>query len=284
MTVLQAIEQCRAALRRAQPACLVSVGATAGSVPRTEGAWMAVWGDGAAGTIGGGRLEFEAMAEARDWLARPAAAIRHRDYPLGPALGQCCGGRVQLRFEPLSADRLAGLEQLALAALAPVALFGGGHVGHALVRLLTTLPLRVQWIDSRDSVLGAFGPAPGQAPAGQPGAWPPNLKAEHSDPVHAAVRGLAAGSRVLAMSYSHAEDFDVVLACLERRRQRGDLPFIGLIGSRTKWATFSSRLRQRGYTQAEIDGVTCPIGVAGIRGKEPEVIAVAVAAQLLQQL
>jgi xanthine dehydrogenase accessory factor len=99
-----------------------------------------------------------------------------------------------------------------------------------------------------------------------------------------AVRDLAPGSRVLIMSFSHAEDLDVVAACLLRQRERADLPLIGLIGSQTKWATFRHRLRERGFTEAECARVTCPIGVPGITGKEPEVIAVAVAAQVLQSL
>ena len=84
------------------------------------------------------------------------------------------------------------------------------------------------------------------------------------------------------MSFSHAEDLDVVAACLLRQRIRGDLPFIGLIGSRSKWAAFSHRLAERGFSASELAQVTCPIGVAGIAGKAPEVIAIAVAAQLLQ--
>jgi len=107
---------------------------------------------------------------------------------------------------------------------------------------------------------------------------------EHSDPVHHAVPDLAPGTRVVIMSFSHAEDLEVVAACLARQRQQGDLPYVGLIGSATKWATFRHRLQARGFTEAELDHVTCPIGVPGIRGKEPEVIAVAIAAQLLQSL
>jgi xanthine dehydrogenase accessory factor len=105
---------------------------------------------------------------------------------------------------------------------------------------------------------------------------------EHSNPVQAAVPELAPQSRVLIMSFSHAEDLDVVAACLQRQRQHKDLAFIGLIGSATKWATFKRRLVERGFTEEECQQVTCPIGVPGITGKEPEVIAVAVAAQLLQ--
>ena len=83
------------------------------------------------------------------------------------------------------------------------------------------------------------------------------------------------------MSFSHAEDLDVLLACLARQRAHGDLPFIGLIGSATKLASFSSRARARGFTPSELDHITCPIGLPGIAGKEPAVIAASVVAQLL---
>ena len=108
------------------------------------------------------------------------------------------------------------------------------------------------------------------------------LTTMEADPVQAAVAGLAPGSLVLIMSFSHAEDLDVLAACLERQRAQADLPYIGLIGSQTKWATFRHRLEARGFAATELAQVTSPIGVPGIHGKEPEVIAVAVAAQLLQ--
>ncbi|HZY15175.1 MAG TPA: xanthine dehydrogenase accessory protein XdhC, partial [Ramlibacter sp.] len=152
----------------------------------------------------------------------------------------------------------------------PVALFGGGHVGKALVNVLATLPFALTWIDSRDEIF--------------PDPVPANVRCEHSDPVQAAVADLAAGSRVLIMSFSHAEDLDIVAACLKRLRQHDDLPFIGLIGSKTKWATFRHRLEERGFGADELARITCPIGVPGIVGKQPEVIAVATAAQLLQTL
>jgi xanthine dehydrogenase accessory factor len=128
----------------------------------------------------------------------------------------------------------------------------------------------VTWIDSRDEIF------PDQVPT--------HVTWEYSDPVQAAVADLAAGSRVLIMSFSHAEDLEVVAACLTRQRQQADLPFVGLIGSKTKWATFRRRLEARGFSSSELAQVTCPIGVPGITGKEPEVIAVAVAAQILQSL
>ena len=251
----------------AEDAVLVGVHAAAGSVPREEGAWMAVFHDTVIGTIGGGHLELQAIEEARRRLSGTDGDAVLR-YPLGPALGQCCGGVVHLRYERLTAADTPALARRLQVRLAPVALFGGGHVGKALVHVLGTLPFAVTWIDSRDEIF--------------PAEVPDNVQCEHSDPVQAAVGDLAPGSRVLIMSFSHAEDLDIVAACLKRLRERGDLPYVGLIGSKTKWATFRHRLEERGFSGEELARVTCPIGIPGIAGKEPEVIAVAVAAQLLQ--
>ncbi|KRD15669.1 xanthine dehydrogenase [Acidovorax sp. Root275] len=260
----------------AAPACLVRVESTEGSAPREPGAWMAVFADRIVGTIGGGHLELQAIAEARRRLgggSGPAQVRSPMRFALGPALGQCCGGVVHLGFERLTAADLApaaGLRARLTPRQHPVALFGGGHVGHALARVLAPLPFALTWIDSRDGIF------PSPAPQG--------VVCEHSDPVQLAVPRLAPGSRVLIMSFSHAEDLDVVAACLRRQREQADLPFIGLIGSKTKWATFSNRLHGRGFAPDELAQVTCPIGIPGIEGKEPDVIAVAVAAQLLQTL
>jgi len=256
-----------------EPAVLVSVDSTQGSVPREAGAWMGVFADGAVvGTVGGGHLEFEATLIARRALCGETIEARCR-FALGPLLGQCCGGVMHLRFDVLQPADAASLQQRLNAAAdaqrLPVALFGGGHVGHAIVRALSPLPVRVHWIDSRDEVF----------PPGLP-RW---IDTEHSAPVQAAVADLATQSRVLIMSFSHAEDLDIVAACLQRQRERADLPFIGLIGSKSKWASFRHRLEARGFSQTELAHVTSPIGVAGVVGKEPEVIAAAVAAQLMQQ-
>ena len=258
------------ALQRLQtsPAVLVTVLAVQGSVPRGSGTRMLVFADAIAATIGGGHLEFQAMAHARRLLAGQAADLRLRQV-LGPSLGQCCGGAVELGFERVGVQDADRVRTALTPARQPVALFGGGHVGHALVQVLARLPLALRWIDSRDEIF------PPEVPEG--------VECEHSNPVQAAVADLAPGSRVLVMSFSHAEDLDIVVACLQRLRARDDLPFVGLIGSRTKWATFRHRLQERGFGEDEIARITCPIGVPGIAGKEPEVIAVAVAAQLLQQ-
>jgi xanthine dehydrogenase accessory factor len=252
-----------------EDAVLVTVDETRGSVPREAGAWMLVFAQDVINTIGGGHLEFDAIAQARRRLAGEAGEPVLQ-FALGPSLGQCCGGVVRLRFERVGATDAAALEKRLAPRRTPVGLFGGGHVGKALVDVLTPLPFDVTWIDSRDEIF--------------PGHLPHNVRCEHSDPVHAAVADLAPGSRVLVMSFSHAEDLDVVAACLKRQRERGDLPYIGLIGSKTKWATFRHRLEERGFSAEELAHVTCPIGLPGITRKEPQVIAVSVAAQLLQTL
>jgi len=254
-----------------QPAVLVQVQAVEGSAPREAGTWMAVFQDALVGTVGGGHFEFQAIASARALLKSGSlSAPSIQRFALGPSLGQCCGGVMHLRFESVSAADAGGLQQRLQTPLTPVALFGGGHVGHALVRVLCRLPFSLLWIDSRDGVF--------------PEDLASQVATEHSDPPQAAVKHMAPLSRVLIMSFSHAEDLDVLAACLLRQRARADLPYIGLIGSQTKWATFRHRLEARGFTPEELAHVTSPIGVPGIAGKEPDVIAVAVAAQLLQSM
>ena len=249
-------------------AVLVRVDACQGSVPRGVGAWMAVFAQHQVNTVGGGHLELQALTQARA-LLRGGQASPVLRYALGPSLGQCCGGVVDLAYETVQATDAEALRRRLQPDRQAVALFGGGHVGQALVRVLLNLPFEVCWIDSRDEIF--------------PSSVPAQVRCEHCDPVHSAVGALEPGSRVLIMSFSHAEDLDVVAACLQRLRERDDLPYVGLIGSKSKWASFRSRLRLRGFGEAELERVTCPIGVSGILGKEPEVIAVAVAAQLLQQ-
>jgi xanthine dehydrogenase accessory factor len=280
-----------------EDAVVVSIAATQGSAPREAGTWMAVFATKVVGTIGGGHVEFEAISEARELLkgsntSSPSFPRRREStaddkpksyekrYVLGPSLGQCCGGVMVIYYQKYSCSGskdkgcsqkmpinsvFAGISPLKLQ---NIALFGGGHVGKAIVNILSTLPMKVMWIDSRDEIF--------------PNELPSNVVCEHSDPVQAAVNDLAANSHVLIMSFSHAEDLDIVASCLLRQREKSDLPFIGLIGSKTKWATFRHRLEDRGFSEAELAHITCPIGVDGVKGKEPEVIAVGVAAQLLQ--
>ncbi len=258
------------ALKKSGQAVLVTVVKTQGSVPREEGAWMAVLPDALINTLGGGQLEYQAIQEAKRLLqlGEPFTEPFVNRYPLGPSLGQCCGGVVHLSFEWLSSS---GLEPLGKRLQGPepdLALFGGGHVGQAIVQLMEKLPWQVTWIDSRESIF--------------PQSVGHNIELEHSEPVHSAVAHLKPHAHVLIMSFSHAEDLDVLQQCLVRQRERHDLSSIGLIGSATKWATFKSRLSQRGFSEADFLGVQCPIGIEGIHSKEPEIIAVSVVAQLLR--
>ena len=252
----------------AETTVLVTVRATQGSAPREPGAWMAVFADAQLGSVGGGHLEWQALQTARAMLRTGAQEAQVQRLALGPTLGQCCGGTVQLLLQPMTVQQAQERAHSLTPTQAPLALFGGGHVGQALVRTLLELPFTLRWIDSRDEIF--------------PSELAAQVACEHSDPVQAAVADLAPQSRVLVMSFSHAEDFEIVAACLQRQRARGDLPYVGLIGSRSKWASFQSRLRARGFDDAELRHITCPIGIAGIADKRPAVIAVAVAAQLLQ--
>ncbi len=258
------------------PSVFIQIERFEGSSPREVGAWMRVTADAVEGTIGGGHLEFDAIAKARELLRAKAFTLQvqtHR-YALGPSLGQCCGGVVWLHMQSFASEDApeliaarAGIHWASGQNSLKIALFGGGHVGKAIVQALGRLPCQVHWIDSRDEIF------PAQLPA--------NVQAEHSAPVQAAVADLAPQSHVLIMSFSHAEDLEVLAACLKRQREKQDLPYIGLIGSKTKWATFRHRLEERGFTEKELAHVTSPIGLPEISGKEPEVIAVSVAAQLM---
>ncbi|HEX3574682.1 MAG TPA: xanthine dehydrogenase accessory protein XdhC [Rhodopila sp.] len=243
------LEALGAAERDNQPAVLVTVLAAKGSTPREAGAKMVVSADGLAGTIGGGNLEFQCEAAARSLLAAGADGPSTQDFPLGPALGQCCGGHVTVLFEVLRPPRLQ------------IGLFGAGHVGKALVKLLADLPSRVSWVDSRPEAL--------------PANLPPNVTPVRTAQPVQTVAALPPGSLVLVMTHDHQLDFEIVSAAL----RRPDLLAVGLIGSDTKRARFLSRLARLGIAT---DRLICPIGLPGIEGKEPAVVAVSVAAQILQ--
>jgi len=279
----------RDALQRG-PAALVTILATEGSAPRGPGARMVVTATGLAGTIGGGALEHEATAQARAILAHPPGSWRVQDYPLGPLLGQCCGGRVRLMVERLDAlpesdgpfavtlgdrvCRVPGQEGERLDArgplpaagarfvepaetdLLPVTMFGAGHVGRAIAARAAGLPLHFAWHDSRPEA------------AETPGVV---LADEAAMVACAGQAGEAAA--VVILTHDHALDYRLTAAALGGRAR-----FVGLIGSRTKRARFLSRLAADGVDAARL---TCPIGLPGINGKEPEVIAIATLAQLL---
>ena len=265
---------------------------------------MLVWNDGQAGTIGGGRLEFESVERARRALS---AGDRFDRIPLGPALGQCCGGTVQLVTEIWDADRLASIEggwharplpgtktpmPLKMAGVLraaragqgkvtttmvqgwiaepvsepdmPVWIWGAGHVGRAIVSVLAPMP----------SVSLTW---VDDAPTRFPGTAPEGVTILPARDMPAAMRLAPAHAHHLFLTYSHEIDLALCHAALTH-----GFASCGLIGSATKWARFRKRLAQLGHSDARISGITCPIGDPGL-GKHPQAIAVGVAASLLKQ-
>lgn len=254
-------------LRCRQSAVLVQVLQVQGSAPREAGTRMLVSAVQCAGTIGGGHLELKAIESAREQLRRPGGAMAawQAHYPLGPALGQCCGGAVTLEFRVLDAQALA-----LWPSVPPrfhLQLYGAGHVGRAIVQALAPLNVSVDWIDERED---EFPPAE---------LIPAHTRRVCIDAVEAEVDQAPPGAFYLVLTHRH--DLDLLLTRTIVRR--GDFGYLGLIGSATKRARFWRRMADQGISDAQLARITCPIGVPGIKGKEPEVIAVAVVAQLLQQ-
>jgi xanthine dehydrogenase accessory factor len=261
-------------------AVVVTVVEHQGSVPRETGTRMLVAADAVVGTIGGGHLELQALRRARQclqaWaptgsaraardpvLAEPVEApAETQRIALGPSLGQCCGGALVLRYTPLADDPPAQWQ--GPPPRFTLHLFGAGHVGRAIVNLLAVVPCRVRWVDERE----------GEFPAV---ALPPHIERVCAEPVQAEVAAAAAGDAFLVLTHSH----DLDLAITREILARGDFGFFGLIGSATKRAKFERRLAERGFAPGVVARITCPIGLPGLRGKEPGVIAVAAVAQLL---
>lgn len=221
-----------------------------GSTPREAGAEMIVTPDAIQGTIGGGQLEYMAIDRARQMLARGEAEAQ-MDIPLGPEIGQCCGGRVVL-----SLDRQAATPE----DHPDVLIFGAGHVGRALSALLQHLPVNALLIDSRAEEL---------ARATGPTLLTPLPEAQ--------IRAARPGTAVIILTHDHALDFLLAAEALARP----DLAYIGMIGSATKRAQFARFARDRGLDPAPL---TCPIGAGLSRDKRPEIIATFTAAELMARL
>ncbi len=241
---------------------VVEIASTQGSVPREAGTRMLVAEEACAGTIGGGHLEWEAIAEARALLRHGLAGVYERRIALGPSLGQCCGGAVVLRYARLDAD-MVGRWPAATPRFV-LQLYGAGHVGHAIARLLAGLDVQVQWIDGREAAFAEAAPAS-------------NIARVCVDAPEAEVALAPPGAYYLVLTHDHDLDGRITETILKR----GDFGYLGLIGSRTKRARFERRYRARGIADATLARMTCPIGLPGITGKAPEVIAIAVVAQLL---
>ena len=232
-----------------------------GSTPREEGAKMLVTPRGISSSIGGGTLEWLAMAEAQTLLGKPSAR-RTITKSLGPDLGQCCGGRVTLLLESFTQADVYEIESRASKESREVThlhLWGAGHVGRALIMALAPLPLEITWWDVRDN---AF-----------PTHVPENVTCSLG-----ATNDMQFPGLVLVMTHSHALDFEIVDFALRNKI----FSHVGLIGSETKRARFLKRLAEAGHGADDIARLTCPIGNKSISSKHPAVIAASVAVQLLE--
>lgn len=311
-----------------EQAVLVTVAGIRGSAPREIGAKMIVTARETIGTIGGGQLEYQCTRIAVGLLQETQLLLR--SFPLGSSMGQCCGGVVEILFEPLgdgmpawlrdlralhgqrepaviatrisrsspskvvvTADQVYGIEEdearsglvsrarsildgerrphrnvqeLYEPVVVPdlnIAVFGAGHVGTAVVDLLSALECNIRWVDSRRNIFRHV---------------PANARAiEASDPA-LEVAAMPFGSFFLVMTHSHALDFDIC----DRILRRNDARYCGLIGSLSKRRRFAKRFRQQGMSREQVDSLICPIGIAGISGKKPAEIAVAAAAEILK--
>lgn len=288
-----------------EPCAMVSVLATEGSAPRGAGTRMVVTADDQQGSIGGGKLEFQAVEQARAILGHPEGTWRVQDYPLGPLLGQCCGGRVRLLIEHVDRTSLGWLHDaepgrmletrleedgIARAIFEretathqsargdrpgigarmvepvgerprPVYLFGAGHVGRAIARHMTGLPFQLVWFDTRPELAAIDG-----------------VTVVPEEEVARCIEEAPADAAIAILTHDHPLDYALTLAAL----RRDPVAFVGLIGSSTKIARFRSRLGSDGIGEDALARLTAPIGVPGVRGKEPDVIAIALLAQLLQ--
>ncbi|MGX1787294.1 xanthine dehydrogenase accessory protein XdhC [Bosea sp. NPDC055332] len=248
-------------------AVIVRIAEAQGSTPREAGATMIVSARGSAGTIGGGQLEFHCIDLARVLLDSngPQQLI---DIPLGPQMGQCCGGRVRVAMEPATAAHLEALkhdEAKAAAERPQVLIFGAGHTGKALARSLALLPVAATLIDDR----------PGQFDE-----VPATISCLQLDDPETALAAARSGSAFVVLTHSHALDYCLAEAAL----LRGDAAYVGMIGSATKRARFEASFRRRHPGSKALVLLTCPIGGSDVHDKRPEVIAALTSAELVRCL
>lgn len=233
----------------------VRVAQTKGSTPRGVGAEMLVWQDGQSGSIGGGVLEFEASNRARQMLADGVQKLR-TEQALGPELGQCCGGHVVLAFQQLNGP------QPVVSGEVPIWIFGAGHVGRALATALAPIAdFNITLVDTEAARM------PENPPAGVTLITEPNMQT--------LVPQAPLNARHFIMTMSHRIDFELCDALLNH-----GFEYAGLIGSKSKWARFRTRLAEMGHPAAQIERISCPIGDPAL-GKEPQAIAIGITRALL---
>ena len=274
-------------LTEQKAAVLTTIVQVKGSAPRGPGTAMIVTENSLVGTVGGGRLEFEAMGFARRMIANKNKTLSRERYPLGDRLGQCCGGSVELLFEPVEpgwitwvTDALSALEKRLpynrksacgyTHCISPpdahLVLCGAGHVGCALVHVLANAPISIHWVDERSKQFPATVPA--------------NVVCEVTDLAEVVIETAPANCAVLVTTHRHDLDFTLTEAALARN----DIIYCGMIGSLSKRARFERLWLQRGHEKDRLGRLICPIGHSGPAGKEPEIVAIAVAAEVLSTL
>lgn len=238
--------------------------AVRGSSPREQGTFMLVGQEAIFGTIGGGALEYMVIEHARRLIVEGRAEDA-MDVPLGPEIGQCCGGRVEvgLRFADRElrrelAERVAAEE----ASACHVYIFGAGHVGRVLAQILSLLPLRLEVIDTRQEELDLLAP---------------DIPFRRVAMPEAVVRSAPSGSAFVILTHDHALDFLIANEALTR----DDTAYVGMVGSRTKRAKFASWFVEQGGDPAALKRLILPIGAQGLGDKRPSVIAALAAAEIM---
>lgn len=259
---LAAVEQFR---QRREPCVMVTLAGVRGHSPRNAGAKMIVSSGAVRGTIGGGNLEATTIARARDMIADATSEPGLMVIPLNDKVRteygrQCCGGEVTVLLEPIRVPPT-------------VAIFGVGHVGIELARILCRHEIDLYLVDSRADMLAADRLAPVVD-------GPANVVTRHAPVPESVLPELPASARVVIMTHDHAED----IALCDSALRRPGLASIGLIGSSAKWSRFKKQLLAEGHTEQDLERITTPIGRRDIAGKDPAAIAVGVAAELLAAL
>lgn len=248
-----------------EPAAIVArLTSVRGSSPREQGTFMLVGQSALFGTIGGGALEYMVIEHARR-LVMSGRTEEAMDVPLGPEIGQCCGGRVGVDLRPVDKAMQASLTaEIAAeeAALPHVFVFGSGHVGRALAQILSLLPVQLEVIDTRREELAEL---------------PSHIASRVVAMPEAVVRAAPEGSCYIILTHDHALDFLIAQEALAR----GDSPYVGMVGSATKRARFSSWFRAEGGDAKALERLILPIGSQGLGDKRPAVIAALAAAEIM---
>ncbi|MGO1246241.1 MAG: xanthine dehydrogenase accessory protein XdhC [Oceanisphaera sp.] len=239
--------------RKGEPCVMVTVVEHKGSTPRDSGTKMLVTEQGCYATIGGGHLEYKALKLARDMLLTGNTQVKVERFNLGASLGQCCGGMASIMLEPVVRARHH------------LVLFGAGHVAKALVHILATLPFRITWIDEREAEFPAESIA--------------NVTQVVSDDPVGEIPSQPANSFYLVMTHNHQLDLELCAHILKRN----DARYFGVIGSQTKRKRFDYKLKERGFNDADLTKMICPIGLSEVSGKHPAEIAVSVAGELIRE-